>query len=220
MSQSLPYPWPTRAGGLCGIGAGVLLVAGGVLTLVSVELDITEGLDLLITVHDHRTTWVLAAVTIAVAQPLLAPFLVSVWTWHPALGPAVATGSALVGAGAVLQLASAVVNVPLGAAVAGDAVAAGDPGLGTAMHDVADGLYFASNSLVGLGLWALSAGWPSGPVRWLAVVAATANLAVYLGLAVEALWPLGVIGFLAIAVVTISMGAQIAVTPKAPRGDP
>jgi len=220
VSQLRPEGWPSRAGGLCGVAAGVLLAVGGVLTAVAVEVEINEGLDLMATIDEHSTVWVLAAVCMAVAQPLLAPFLAAVWTCHPGRGPLVTTGIGLVGAGALLQLTSAVVNVPLGAAVAGDAVGGGDPGLGTAMHDVADGLYFASNSLVGLGLVALSVRWPSALVRWLAAVAAAANLVVYLGFALEALWPVGVIGFGAIAAVVVIMGAQIAVASEARRGEP
>jgi hypothetical protein len=197
-------------GGACGIGAGSLLTAGGVLTAAAVELDIRVGLDFLATVADHRTMWVLAAVCIAVAQPLLAPLLAAAWSAHPGRTPWTAVAVGLWAAAAVLQLTSAVVNVPLGASVAGHDVARSDAALGTALHDVADGLFFVANALAGLGALALAAGWPSHWLRVLAVVAAVANLAVFAGFAVEALWPLGVVGYFAVAAFLVTVGILLA----------
>jgi hypothetical protein len=90
----------------------------------------------------------------------------------------------------------------LGADLAGDALASGDAALGSAVHDIADALYFVGNSLIGLGV--LGVTWSLGAIRGpllgaFAVVAAAANIAVYLAFAVEALWVIGAVGVAAIA---------------------
>lgn len=182
--------------------AGLVAAAGTVsaagLTAAAIELSIRHGLDFLRTVDANAGLFVAAAVVTAATQPFVLALVVGRRS-ATTDADAYVLGAALVAVGAALQAASAALNVVLGADLAADGVASGDPALGAAVHDIADGLYFVANSLVGLGVGVLGR-WSTSPaLTVLGVVAATANLTVYVAFAVEALWWIGAIGVGAVA---------------------
>jgi hypothetical protein len=200
-----------RLAGLSGIAAGLATAAAGVLTAVAIDFSIRHGLDFLATIDERAAVFVAAAVVTIVAQVLQVPLLAGMWD-EVADRRAFAVGTALVGGGAVAQIVSAAANVVLGADLAGDAVARGDAALGSAVHDVADALFFVANSLISLGLLAVT--WSLGGFRTrllgaIAVVAAAANLGVYLAFAAEALWVVGAAGVAAIAAWYVTAGAAL-----------
>lgn len=183
---------------LAGLLAAIGTIVAALLTGAAIELSIRHDLDFLRTVDEHAGLFVAAAVVTAAVQPLVVTLVAGMWAAIGNTGPFV-LGAALVGIGAALQLASAGVNVVLGADIAGDAVVAGDAGLGVAVHDIADALYFIANSVTGLAVATLGIASPWRTLRLLGIVAAGANLAVYVAFAVEALWWIGAVGVLSTA---------------------
>jgi hypothetical protein len=200
-----------RLAGGCGIATGVAVFAAAVLTAIAIDFSIRHGLDFLATVDERAEVFVAAAVVTIVAQVLQVPLLAGLWG-EVGERPLFAMGVALVAGGAVAQIVSAAANIVLGADLAGDAVASGDAALGSAVHDVADALFFVGNSVIGLGILAVT--WSLGTIRSrllgaIAVVAAAANVAVYLAFAVEALWVVGAAGVAAIAAWYAAAGAAL-----------
>ena len=194
------------------------MVAAGVLTTIAIDASIRHGLDFLATIDERAGVFVGAAIVTIIAQLLQAPLLAGLWD-DVVEPPLFAMGAALVAGGAVAQIVSAAANVVLGADLAGDALVSGDAALGSAVHDIADALFFVGNSLVGLGVLAVT--WSSGRFRGrllggIAVVAAVANLAVYLAFALEALWVIGAAGVTALAAWYAVAGAGLLRHPATP----